>query len=248
MRRSARVSIIACEVFRAELELLLAELQLPSHVHFLPQGLHDTPDKLGVQLQSAIDELEAAPEPPEAIILCYGLCGRGVSGVFARRATLVVPKVHDCIPVLLGVSQARKDALHGSGATFWMSPGWLRYSQVPFVENRATRFADYKKKFDPDAAQYLMDLEGTWLSEYDAARVIRWNEWADMAPTLMDDAGRVADDAGLPLHTIPGHKGYLTQLLCGGEDPALFLHLPPGSTLTLSVSGDFIAAPLNKAV
>lgn len=69
---------------------------------YLEQGLHDTPDGLRHRVQQAVGTLEAESET--VIFLAYGLCGRGLTGVIGRTAALILPRVHDYIPVLLGAT------------------------------------------------------------------------------------------------------------------------------------------------
>lgn len=240
------ISIIACEVFRAELELLIEEFQFSYTVHFLPQGLHDDPDQLRVRVQGAIDELESSPCPPDRIFLFYGFCGRGLSGVVSKRTPLVLPRIHDCIPLLLGIPQKEKNALAGSEKTFWMSPGWLKYSQLPFATNRKRRFEEYKEKFGEDSANYLIDMEYSWLSEYTSAGLICWDELDRMSPGIEKTADFVARDAGLEVRKVRGSRQYMLEFLNGAENEDLFFTLPPRNTLSLSLTGDFLATPSDE--
>ncbi len=228
-------TVIACEVFKAEMNLLREQVHPSPQILYLEQGLHDRPNELRQRVQLAIDELEAhADSVPERIVLGYGLCGRGLAGVSGKKTSLVIPKVHDCIPLLLGVQQSEADSLSQSGSTFWLSPGWLGCSQVRFVRERKMRFEAYREQFGEDSATYLMEVEASWLTHYSRACSIIW-------PELEGDVyglGRmVAKDAGLSYTEQRGHCGYLKQLLQGGEDPSLFLYLAPGETVDIDGTG-----------
>ena len=50
--------LIACEVFRPELERLTRAMRNAPEVTYLEQGLHDTPDELRRRVQQAVDALE----------------------------------------------------------------------------------------------------------------------------------------------------------------------------------------------
>ena len=151
--------LIACEVFRPELERLTRAMRNAPEVTYLEQGLHDTPDELRRRVQQAVDALEAKGET--IIFLAYGLCGRGLTGVTGHTATLILPRVHDCIPVLLGATQEQANESSLGGGTYWLSPGWLRYSQTSFIQNREKRFKEYEERFGTDSAAYLIELEGS---------------------------------------------------------------------------------------
>ena len=237
MRRRKGIAsrtLIACEVLRVELEHLRDVLDLPVRLEFLEQTLHDNPEALRRELQAAINRAEDSPEPPQALLLGYGLCGRGLTGVSSRKAVLVIPRVHDCIPLLLGVDQDRSGELARSGGTYWFSPGWLGYSQVAFIKERGKRRAEYEEKYGPDNAAYLMELEAGWLQNYTSACLIRWESFKNR---YVKDARAVAEDAGLPYREQEGSDGYLRALLEGGEDQSRFLHVPPGKTIDVAEDG-----------
>src|SRR5512133_2415672 len=89
-----RLVVLACKVIEDELRPLLAP-----NVEFrsVEQGLHRHPEKLQESLQQEIDSIDA-----DEILLGYGLCGKGVVGLKSSVARLVVPRVDDCISLLLG--------------------------------------------------------------------------------------------------------------------------------------------------
>lgn len=230
--------VLACEVLRPELELLAAAMEQPPEVRFLQQGLHDTPDQLRTQVQDAVDSLERELAP-SCIVLGYGLCGRGLTGVHSKTRPLIVPRVHDCIPLLLGQTQDLYGMHSQGGSTFWMSPGWLGCSQLAFIRNREARRAEYATRFDEDAAEYLMELEGEWLASYTRAAFIRWGEVLNqnVLATCTQNARKVAADAGLPYAEEPGNPSYLRTLLEGGNDTERFFHLAPGQSIDIGPDG-----------
>lgn len=237
--------VLACEVLRPELELLAADMEAPPPMRFLEQGLHDTPDRLRAQAQEAVRAIEQELRP-ERLVLAYGLCGRGLTGVHATTCALVIPKVHDCIPLLLGQRQDVCGAYSQGGATFWMSPGWLRCSQVQFIRNRETRRADYAARFDVDAADYLIDMEASWLASYKRAALIRWDGVmpGSRLDACMQDARMVATDAGLPYAEQAGNPSYLSALLAGGNDAERFFQLTPGQSIDIGPEGELTVCNL----
>lgn len=228
---------ICCEVLRPEIEYLLRELECPPVVHFLEQGLHDDPDKLRKTLQAKVDELEQ--QKISGIILGYGLCGKGVYGLSSKHATLIIPSIHDCIPLLLGCSQQEAGIFSEHGSTFWLSPGWLHYSQLNFIRGREKRQKQYEELYGLDNALFLMEQEGLWLSHYTNACFIRWQGLNDIEQ-FMQDAKIVANDAKLPLRTHNGNSGFLKALLSGGLDER-FLKIPPGMTADMDCNGNIVA-------
>ena len=64
----------------------------------LPDQLHQRPDFLRQELQKAIDQAIGY----DFIVLGYGLCGMAAVGLRSERSCLIIPKVDDCIQLLLG--------------------------------------------------------------------------------------------------------------------------------------------------
>lgn len=231
--------LIACEVFRPELERLMRGMADAPEVTWLEQGLHETPDDLRAKVQEAVDALEE--KGAATILLAYGLCGRGLAGVTGRAATLVLPRAHDCIPVLIGATQEHANECALGGSTYWLSPGWLAYPQTFFFRDRAQRYRDYEEKYGPDAAAYLVEVEASWLKNYTNACLILWDGWED-GEKLRADARAVAEDAGLGYRECPGGPDFLAALLAGGRD-GRFLRLPPGFTPDLDGDGNIVPRP-----
>lgn len=90
------MKIVACEVMKEELLSIAAGDT--TDLEFLPQGLHTHPEKLNKELQRLLDESEGY----ERVVLAFGLCGGGAKDLKAGDFVLTVPRVHDCISLLLG--------------------------------------------------------------------------------------------------------------------------------------------------
>lgn len=234
--------LLCCEVLRPELQWLCDRLGLRPDIRYLEQGLHDRPDELRQRLQEAVRELEA--RGARRILLGYGFCGRGLWGVSARRATLVMPRVHDCIPVLLGCAQQDMGAVSREGGTYWMSPGWLRYSQLDFIQRREERRREFEARYGKDNADFLMDQERQWLRNYTNACLIR-HEGFPSSAEVERDARFVAADAGLPYRSLTGRDDFLRALLTGGHDER-FLTLLPGQTPDVDADGNLVATAAEK--
>ncbi len=228
--------IVACEVFRPELERLFETLETVPPVTYLEQGLHEQPEKLRAEVQATVDRLEA--EGVRRILLAYGLCGRGLAGVTPGIAELVIPRVHDCIPVLLGTTQAQANETTLGGSTYWLSPGWLNYSKTLFFQDREARYRDYEERFGAESAAYLIETEGQWLANYTNACFIHWEGWPD-DEALLARSEAVARDAGLPFRRLPASPAFLEALLAGGRDDR-FLHVNPGYGIDLDGDGAIV--------
>ncbi|ADL12724.1 DUF1638 domain-containing protein [Acetohalobium arabaticum] len=141
-------AVISCKVLYEEIfELINGDFD----VEFLPQGLHNLPncEDMRDEIQEVIDELEAKKDY-DYIILGYGLCSGGVEGLKAKEASLVIPKVHDCIPMFLGGREI-KDELE-KGGTYYLSRGWIdcggdTYKRYLFLANKEEELQKWIDKF-----------------------------------------------------------------------------------------------------
>jgi N-methylhydantoinase A/oxoprolinase/acetone carboxylase beta subunit len=120
-----RVAVIACGVLAADLKHLAPTLDRGINLHFLPGGLHATPERLRIELQKAIDTISGGTDAPARIVIGYGVCGRGTVGLQARDIPLVIPRVHDCIALFLGSDAEYRRQFAAHPGTYYLSAGWV---------------------------------------------------------------------------------------------------------------------------
>lgn len=226
--------IIACEVFRPELEHLTKNAKCVPVVTYLKQGLHDTPDLLRKELQENINAIEEEYAPSK-IFLAYGFCGRGLYGITSKKACLIIPKVHDCIPVLLGDGPDKELRPEEYSKTYWLSAGWIKYCQLDHIIDREKRFTNYVEQYGEDSADYLMEVELSWQNNYKECCLIKWDSlYTDQ---LVENALFIAKDMKLPYIEREASSWYLQELVDGGNNETHFFHLTPGTTLDLNEHG-----------
>ena len=121
--------VIACKVFQDLFEKYLPAEKV-EQVTYLDLGLHVTPVKLQAAIQSQLDSLAQ----PSRVLLGYGLCGNGLKDLQAGIHTLLIPKVDDCIAVLLGSYQSYQEQFQSDPATYWLYKGWLESGSNPLSE------------------------------------------------------------------------------------------------------------------
>src|SRR3989304_58946 len=136
--------LVVCEVLGHELES--CGLRRDS-VIMVEQGLHRRPNGLREELQRIIDGQPAG----ETIGLAYGLCGNGLLGLRAGQHSLVVPRVDDCIGLLLGSRQVHRQVLQTEPGTYFLSRGWIGYGADPWVE-----YERAAEKYGPERARRLL--------------------------------------------------------------------------------------------
>ncbi|WKY44996.1 DUF1638 domain-containing protein [Eubacteriaceae bacterium ES2] len=108
--------MIGCNVLRKEAEALLDCSDI--ECRWIQEALHNTPELLHIEIQKAIDLENDA----DIIYLNYGLCGKALVGIEARTCSLVIPRIDDCIAMILA---DRTDLSDLRRSSYFVSQGWL---------------------------------------------------------------------------------------------------------------------------
>jgi hypothetical protein len=143
------VVVLACQVLQDLIVHLLPE-GLARDVTFMDYGLHRVPSKMTGTLQEALDRIEE----PSLVVLGYGLCGNGLQGIRANKHTLLVPRVDDCIALLLGSRRAYVREFEAAPGTYYLSKGWLESGSHPLKE-----YEEYVPRYGADQAMWIMDQQ-----------------------------------------------------------------------------------------
>lgn len=115
-----RLGVIACEILKRELAPLLERTPEVAEVVWLESALHCVPRKMRERIEAEID---AMGPRVDVIFLGYGTCS-SLGGIDERsRFPVVLPKVDDCIGLLLGPERYAEEVRKEVG-TWFMSPGW----------------------------------------------------------------------------------------------------------------------------
>lgn len=150
--------LIGCKIFEREIASVVADSPNDIDVTTIRQRLHDYPANLQKELQDEIDRIDANTHRHtndadylsiDAILLGYGLCGKAVIGLKSERYPLIIPRVHDCVALLLGSRERFSKIAPKSAGVFFFSPG--------FAAGYAKRMAKGKDEFD--MCRYLFYLE-----------------------------------------------------------------------------------------
>lgn len=235
--------LLACEALRVELESIVSRMENPPEIIYLPQKLHDDPNGLRAGLREKILEIEKDHPEVDEILMSYGLCGRGAEGVCGTRATLVFPRVHDCIPLYLGANQKDTNEATHNGLIFWLCAGAMEYSTL-FNHIIRDRYKLYSDKFGEERARKLIRAENAVYGQYKGARFIRW---PDMDEKYEKIAHQFAEEVNLEYSETEGNEAFLRELLAGGHDPEKFLRIKPGQSLAMDTDGAVIAIELAKS-
>ncbi|MDN5376300.1 MAG: hypothetical protein PWQ39_1340 [Thermacetogenium sp.] len=210
--------VIACQTLSDEVNMAIAETGVKHPVIWVESGLHNHPETLRMRLQETVSRISNV----ENIILCYGYCGNSLLGLHSTRARLIVPRVDDCISLLLG-SYEKREALSREMVSYFLTRGWI------VNENNIIR--EYERcveRYGKERAQRVLKM---MLEHYRRLILI------DTGAYPLDDAClaksyEIAEMMGLKHQVVKGSIGMLKQLLTGPWDEN-FIVLEPGEELSM---------------
>lgn len=220
--------MLACEVFRDEIALHARGAAHLVETRWFEIGLHDRPEQLRATLQRQLDELAGRPDIA-AVVLAYGLCGRGTAGLRAVGQPLVMARAHDCITVFMGSKEAYAAHQRRCPTCYYYTPGWNRARRVPGPEMIELKRAELALRFDDEDVAFLMESERQQLAMHDTATYLDLGTANAQAEAAY--AQRCAAWLDWKFEHLPGDPALLRDLLWGRWDPARFQIIQPGEQL-----------------
>jgi len=227
-RPPPQVALLACAVFEQEIALLARGASHLAEVRFFEMGLHDRPNQLREMLQKNLAAVDARSDI-EAVVLAYGLCGRGTAGLHPLQHKLVIPRAHDCITVFMGSKEAYAGHQGRCPTCYYYTPGWNRQRRVPGPERLAALRAELAARFEPDNVEFLIETEREQWAAHDTVTYLELGT-AD-AQAEADYARRCAGWLGWKFEHLRGDPALLNDLLWGNWDDARFQIIEPGMQL-----------------
>ena len=188
-------------------------------VRELEAQLHVKPDRLKEALRAAVAE---ADQPGVTIVLGYGLCSNSVLGLKTEHATLVVPRVDDCIAMLLGSNEAFSMEAEKERGSYYLAKAYMDE-----CANLVTEHEAMVQKYGSERAVSMMKLV---LKHYKRVVLVDTGRY-DIEP-LRERVREVAELYGLAIEEAPGTTRIVDGLVADewGDD---FVVAPPGHELTL---------------
>lgn len=227
-----RLAVLACSVLEREIGLLTRDAKHIAEVRWFEMGLHDHPDHLRSQVQAAVDAVDSRDDI-EAVVLGYGLCGRGTAGLRPARHRLVIPRAHDCITIFMGSKEAYAEHQRHCPTCFYYTPGWNRERRVPGPDRLESARSELAKKFDPEDVEYLLEAEREQWAQHNTATYLDLGT-AD-AEAEAAYARHCAEWLGWKFERLAGDPKLLRDLLWGNWDNERFQIVEPGQQLGQSI-------------
>ncbi len=229
-----RLKLISCEVMYREICAAVAHSPHEIDIEFLPKGLHDLGGAAMLErVQQAVDA--ADPARYEVVLLGYGLCGNGIAGLVSRRLPIVIPRVHDCIGLLMGSRERYRAYFDDHPGVYFRSTGWLERGQD--IEQATLQIArdntghgysleELTARYGDDNGRYLFEQ----LNGYER----HYRQLTYIATGLEPDAGfeeqarAEAARRGWSFESLAGDLRLFGKLTAGDWDEQDFLVVPPG--------------------
>lgn len=225
-----RFALIACQVLWREFAYCAAASKNAIDLRFLRQGLHNQPDELRTKLQEAVDEVDE--NTCEAVLMGYGLCCKGLSGIKAGKIPLVLVRAHDCVTFLLGSKEKYRSYFDGNPGAYWYSSGWIETSAQPGKERFESTYRQYLEKYGEDNARFLMETEQGWMTQY--SKVAYVDTGLGDGDSYRRYSRECAEWLGWGFDELAGDLRLIRNLVDGDWPEKDFLVLRPGQTLAPS--------------
>jgi hypothetical protein len=245
---SQRFKLISCEVLYRELCFALARSPHQIDVEFLPKGLHDIGCAgMVARLQAAVNAVDTSRY--DAILLGYGLCNYGISGLRAPSIPMVVPRAHDCMTLFLGSKERYLQYFQENPGTYFLTSGWiergeatgeLKQLSIQAQSGMDMTYEQLVEKYGEDNARFL------WDQLYNTTRHYRQMTFIEMGvepdDRFLKTARERAAEHRLAFAHEQGSMRLLLNLMNGEWDEKDFLVVPPGWKLAARVDEAIVVA------
>lgn len=203
--------IIACKTMENELRAAMERVDCPYPVLWLEQGLHNWPDRLRREIQRLLDGCTDC----DRVLLAMSLCGNAAAGLETRDFSLIIPRCDDCITLMLGSPERRREWPD----TYFLTRGWL--------ESDLSLWAEYEKAVEKYGKKRGKRIFSTMLRHYQRLALVDTGGFDSDA--LFPTVTRMAQELELEPIRLDGTLDYLTALLTGPWPEEKFLTVPPHS-------------------
>ena len=244
-----RFKAIACQVLTREMEYVAPRSPHSVDVELLTMGLHDLGAGMRSHLQEKIDAADSSGY--DAILLGYGLCGRGTDGIQAGKTQLVLSRVHDCIGILMGDHRKYQAYFEDHPGVYYRSPGWIEFQapgqwlQPAEVSTKSTLGERRSREelivqYGEENGNYLFEQFTAYRRHYSGLTYISTGVGSDDGCRNL--ARAEAEREGWTFDEFPGSVALLQRLVNGDWDPANFLVVPPGATVRAALGDSIVTA------
>lgn len=199
-----KTAILACKTLRYEIEHAMGITGCRHPAYYIDSGLHNYPALLKDRIQQQLDGMNDF----EHIILVFGRCGGALTGIKTGDYLLTMPRVDDCITLLLGSEEDRK--LYKDA--YFLTQGWL--------EGERTILDEYHYAADKYGEAVAKELSKSMFGGY--AKIVLLDSGSyDIAESL-SLTKPFAETFHLKIEVLGQSLDYLIDMICGPWDDGRF--------------------------
>lgn len=211
-----REVMIACNTLKTEIEHVMALHDIERRIVWLESKLHNIPANLKNALQEALDDVKDA----DRVLLGFGNCGNVVQGLVAGDYELIVPRLDDCVSLVMGSQHAREQYSREHHALF-LTDGWM--------DEGHNIIDDYKDVRDQYGEEDAEDIFGMMYAHYDTMAFLDTGLYD--IDELMARTRFISELIETEQVVGPATLTYVELLVCGPWPDHLFLHVGPRETI-----------------
>ncbi len=209
-------AVIACKTMEDELNYAMERTGSSYPVFWLEQGLHNVPQQLCSAVQAALDSADAG-----RVLLAMGFCGNSLRGLRVPAVELIIPRVDDCISLLLG-SVKRRLEISREYSAYFFTEGWLRGERNIWVE--------HQHMLETYGEELTEELEKSMFGHYRTLGLLDCG--IKPVEPLVEGTKMIAEGLHLTQQVIPASARYLEDLLTGPWPAERFLTVRGETTIT----------------
>lgn len=213
------IVMIACNTLRTEIEHVMKQHGVDRPVVWLESQLHNVPKNLKEALQQAVDEVEGA----DIVLFGFGNCGNVVQGIVAGDFQLIVPRLDDCISLVMG-SQHRRERYSKEHRAMYYTDGWMDRGH-----NVIEEYNDLCERYGEDGAEDVFDM---LYAHYNTMAYLDTGLYD--VQELMERTHFIAELTEMEQRVEPATLGYVERLVCGPWTDDLFVCVAPHEAVPAS--------------
>lgn len=212
-----KTAILACSSLEKEISLAIERTGTKYPLYVLKENDHDIPHRLRRNIQQHLNTLNDY----NRILMAFGTCGGAMVGLQTGDFELVIPRVDDCLSLLMGSMARRQQVLEG-GFGIFLTESWLRHSKSMSAE-----LARIQRIYTPERARQVIQA---MYGKFDSLNVI--DTGAYDVEAILPETRALAEHLDLIHRIQTGTTAYLEALITGPWPPEHFIRIQSHSTVT----------------
>jgi hypothetical protein len=179
---------------------------------WLESKLHNVPANLKSALQQALDDVSDA----DRVLLGFGNCGNVIQGLTSGDFELIIPRLDDCISLVMG-SQKRREAYSQAHRAMYQTDGWM--------DTGHNLIDEYETTCEMYGEEDAEDVFRMMYAHYETMAYLDTGLYD--VDELMERTRFLTDLMELEQKVEPATLAYVDLLVCGPWEEELFVHVPP---------------------